>query len=227
MDKPTNSVEGTHSAVAETAKNSAAAHAGRFKKGQAKPKNSGRKPGSPNKIPADIKLAFGAAFAELQRDPKTELAAWARKSKANLRQFYVLCARALSRFEVTTNTQVNIDNREAPVDVRELARSIGFLLSSVQAEAPALPYSPEREKPLHPATQFVPALSSSANLRAAERARAAEMIRKQEVTETPDELDDDNDYLLSLALKSEEVAQRGLPSLPTSYATSRYRRNQD
>ena len=62
----------------------------RFKKGEPRPPNAGRKKGSVNKATASIKQAFKEAFEEL--GGATALAEWARD---NPTEFYRLSARLI------------------------------------------------------------------------------------------------------------------------------------
>lgn len=105
--------------------------AGRYRKGQARPAGAGRKPGSRNKLTLTVKNTFEAVFNELQRDPKTELAAWARRSKANLREFYRLAARLLP-LEATITPLPPPPPADREKLLLETARSIGFLLASAE-----------------------------------------------------------------------------------------------
>lgn len=93
-------------------------------KGQPRPKGAGRRPGSQNRLTRSVKAAFEAAFAELQRDPKTELTAWARKNRGNLREFYKIAARFIP-------LELNVPPpMPAPDDVTDIeaARNILFVL---------------------------------------------------------------------------------------------------
>jgi hypothetical protein len=113
----------------------------KFVKGQPRPKGAGRKPGSRNKVTRTVKDTFAAVFNELQADPKTELAAWARKNRTNLRLFYQLSARFIP-IEASVGVQVSA-TRESPwlekptaewshEDVREYARQQVYLLTLAQ-----------------------------------------------------------------------------------------------
>ncbi|MBI3935541.1 MAG: hypothetical protein HY323_01055 [Betaproteobacteria bacterium] len=101
---------------------------GRFQKGQPRPKGAGRKPGSRNLFTRTVKDAFEAAFEKLQSDPKTELACWARRSKANLRHFYTLAARFIPLVEINTQISPSVGN-EVDRDwmLLETARAIGYV----------------------------------------------------------------------------------------------------
>lgn len=97
----------------------------KFRKGQKRPAGAGRKLGSKNKITRSVKDAFACAFGELQTDPRTELVAWAKKNRTNLREFYKIAARFIP-LETTIAPGV-----PPPVDLSdryEVARRLAFLL---------------------------------------------------------------------------------------------------
>jgi hypothetical protein len=108
----------------------------KFQKGHPKPKNSGRKPGSINRITRSVKAAFEAAFKELQADPKTELVAWAKKNKGNLREFYKIAARFIPA-ELAVDLQAQVTVTDEPPSPLELARRFAHLralISKPQAD---------------------------------------------------------------------------------------------
>jgi len=158
--------------------------AGRFVKGQKRPAGAGRKPGSRNKITRTVKETFEAVFSELQRDPKTELAAWARKSKANLREFYKLTMR-LVPIEASLAGKVKVDLSVAhtPADrdavLLETARTLGYLLQAgsdvAAARTPRLQIAPPAERDVTPAApKGAEAPATDAEEKAAEAARRHE-----------------------------------------------------
>ena len=64
----------------------------KFKSGNKKPANSGRKKGVQNKVTTTVKQALLDAFNELQNDAKCNLIAWAKK---NPTAFYQLAAKLI------------------------------------------------------------------------------------------------------------------------------------
>jgi hypothetical protein len=61
-----------------------------FKKGQPRPKNAGRKPGSKNKVTANVKAALVEAFDELGGVPS--LVKWGKKNPSH---FYAIWSKLL------------------------------------------------------------------------------------------------------------------------------------
>src|SRR4051812_9508441 len=114
---------------------------GKFQPGHPRPKGAGRKPGSKNKISRNVKDAFAHAFGELQKDPRTELVAWAKKNRTNLRQFYAIAARFIPiEATVAQGASPEVD----PSDRYEIARRLAFVLSQgalarMKEEAPKRP----------------------------------------------------------------------------------------
>jgi hypothetical protein len=55
-------------------------------------KTGGRKAGTPNKIPKQVKDVFFDTFTKLQEDPKANLTQWAKENKT---EFYKLSSKLL------------------------------------------------------------------------------------------------------------------------------------
>ena len=105
------------------------ARPGRFKKGMRRPKGAGRKPGSLNKITRTIKEAIEAAFNELQLNPKTKLAAWAKKNNANLREFYKIAARFIPLEVKPSAPDSGIPFDQLPLmEQLDLARRVSYIM---------------------------------------------------------------------------------------------------
>lgn len=75
-----------------------------FKKGNIKPKMSGRKPGSLNKTTRTVKETVLAVFNDLENDPKKGLLKWA---KDNETEFYKIASKLIPN-EVNANLDANL-----------------------------------------------------------------------------------------------------------------------
>lgn len=203
---------------------------GRFLKGSPPPRGVGRKKGIPNRFSASIKGTFENVFADLQKDKKLNLHAWAT---ANPSDFYRLANRLVEK-SIDLKAEVRHGVDPETLDVFSIARRIAFVL----AEAARL----EQKNAPTPEPKMLTASEVEVNPRKAEvNGLDGEPVRRvapdvseptivepgADVSPTPDEshsqpVDPDAYRSLALATENSEIAAR--PASPSRINVFRFRR---
>jgi len=97
---------------------------GRFMKGSPPPKGVGRKKGIANRFNRTIKMTFESVFADMQKDKKLNLYAWAAENPSD---FYRLANKLVEKsIDIKADVKHGVD--PASLDLLDIARRMAFVL---------------------------------------------------------------------------------------------------